>query len=149
MRKTVLFFGLIAVIVAFVRFFLKGILDCIGIPTIAGSMLASITVVLLIGTIVIFRNAGKDPNGKFLYAAGWLFILSAWGQILIISGILLTEWTNANTYFSGPWEAVKERFPTGRAHAIAHTEGFWILTAILMIVGSVTYSIARRNRVME
>ena len=149
MRKTVLSFGWIAVIVAIVRFFLKDILDSFGIPSIVGSMLASITLLLLIGTVVIFRNAGKDPNGTFLYAAGWLFLLSAWCQILIISGILLTEWTNANTYFAGPWEAVKERFPTGRAHAIAHTQGFWILTAILMIVGSVTYVIARRTRVLS
>jgi hypothetical protein len=114
MRKTVLAFGLIAVIVAIVRFFLKGILDSFGIPTIAGSMLASITLVLLIGTVVIFRNAGKDSNGKFLYAAGWLFVLSAWCQILIISGILLTEWTHANTYFTAGRPSRNGSLPGGR-----------------------------------
>lgn len=146
MRKTALSFAAAALVAGIVRFFLKMILDPIGVPAFLGSFLASITIVLLIGTIVMFRRAGKDPQGRFLHTAGWVFLLSAWCQVLIIGGILLTEWTDANTYFDGPWELIRERYPTAAAHAIAHTQGFWVLAVGLMIVGTITFAVARRRQ---
>ena len=146
MHRPVLTFGVIASIVAVVRFFLKGLLEPIGVPTYIGSFLASITIVLLIGTIVIFMRAGKDPDGRYLPAAGRCFLLSVWCQALIIGGILVTEWTQTNTYYSGPWEMIKEQFPTAHAHVIGHSQGFWVLTAVLLIIGGVTYAISRRSR---
>ncbi len=146
MKKTVQTFAVIALVVAVVRFFLKMILDPIGVPVFVGSLLASITIVLLIAAIVMFRQAGRDPAARYFPTAAWYFLLSAWCQILIIGGILLTERTHANTYYAGPWEMVKERFPTAAAHAIGHAEGFWVLTAVLLIVGAITYAISRRER---
>jgi hypothetical protein len=145
-RKTAFTFAAVALVAGIVRFFLRMILDPMGVPVFVGSFLASITIVLLIGTLVIFRRAGKDPQGRFLHAAGWFLLLSAWCQVLIVGGILLTGWTEATTYFAGPWDMVRERFPTPAAHAIAHAQGFWVLTAGLMIIGAVTYRIARRRR---
>lgn len=42
MKKTVATFGAIALAVAVVRFFLKAILDPLGVPTFVGSFLANL-----------------------------------------------------------------------------------------------------------
>ena len=146
MKKLFLTFAAIAFGAAVVRFFLKGLLDPLGIPPAVGTFLASITIVLFLGAGLIFRREGKDPAGRFLRGAGWASLLSAWCQILIIGGIFATEWLKADTYFSGPWQMVHERFPTAAQHAIGHTQGFFFLTALLLIIGGIVYKIAGRRR---
>ena len=145
MRQLFLKFAAVALVAAIVRFFLKGLLAPMGIPTVVGTFLASITIVLILGMGFIFSREGKYPAGRFMRAAGWVVLLSAWCQILIIGGILLTEWLHADTYYNGPWAIVQERFPNATAHVIGHTQGFFFLTALLLIIGGVVYTIARRK----
>ena len=126
MKKLVLTLGAIAFAAAVVRFFLKGLLEPVGVPVFVGSFLASITIVLLVGVGLIFRREGHDPNGRFFRGAGWAVLLSLWCQILIIGGILSTEWLHADTYFSGPWQLVHERFPDDIVAALRDGKGLRI-----------------------
>lgn len=52
-RKIVLTLAGIAAVVAVVRYFLKGWLDPLGVPTVVGSFLAGITIVLLAGLVLL------------------------------------------------------------------------------------------------
>ena len=148
MKRLVAILAAIALAAAVVRFFLKGLLAPIGVPTVIGTFLASITIVLLVGTVLIFRREARDSDGRFIRGAGWTVLLSAWCQALIIGGILLTEAFHADTYYNGPWAMVQERFPTVTAHVIGHTQGFFFLTAILLIIGGIVYAIVRRKRIV-
>lgn len=51
-RKIVLTLAGIAAVVAVVRYFLKGWLQPLGVATVVGSLLASITIVLLVGLVL-------------------------------------------------------------------------------------------------
>lgn len=146
MKKKILTFAGLAFAAAIVRFFLKGILDPLGVPTLIGSLLASITIVLVIATGYIFDAEGRCPNGRYLHAAGWFVLLAVWCQILIIGGILASEQFHATTYYQGPWEMIHERFPTAVEHAMGHVGGFFVLTALLLMIGGVVYWNAQRRQ---
>ena len=146
MKKLFLTIAAVALVVAIVRFFLKAVVAPLGMPTVVASFLASITIVLVLGVGFIFYREANNPDGRFMRGAGWAALLSAWCQILIIGGILLTESLHVDTYFAGPWEMIQERFPNATAHVIGHTQGFFVLTALLLGIGGVVYSIARRKR---
>lgn len=136
----------IAAIVAVVRYFLKGLLAPIGVPTFIGSFLASITIVALVGLVLIFLREGRASDGSYVRGGLWFVALAVWCEALVISGILLTERTGANTYYQGPWAMVEEMFPTPAAHAIGHSQGFFVRLAINLIIGAIIYALAKRRR---
>jgi hypothetical protein len=144
--KTVLLLGGVAVPVAVVRYFAKGWLEPAGIPTVVGSFVASLTVVLLVGLAILFWREGRAESGRYLRAAATYGLLAAWCEVLVIAGILATQASGATTYYSGPWEAVDRAFPTAHQHAIGHTQGFIPRLAIALVLGSVVYAWGRRGR---
>lgn len=145
-RRFVVTLAVIATIVAIVRYFLKGLLEPLGVPTAVGSFLASITIVLLVGLVLIFLKEGRRSDGRYVRAAAWFVALAVWCEALVIAGILLTERTGASTYYQGPWEMVEAMFPTPSAHAIGHSQGFFVRLALNLIVGAIIYALAKRRR---
>ena len=145
-RKIVFTLAGIAAIVAVIRYFLKGWLEPLGVPTAVGSFLASITIVLLVGLVLLFLREGRSSQGRYLRAALWFVALAVWCEALVIAGILLTERTGARTYYQGPWEMVEHMFPTPAAHAIGHTQGFFVRLAANLIIGAIIYTVAKRRR---
>ena len=144
--KTVLILAGAAGIAAILRYFMKGWLGPLGVPTFLGSLLASITLILLIGLVLLFVKEGREPDGRYFIVAGWFVALAVWCELLVITGILVTERTGADTYYQGPWEAVRERFTTPSAHAIGHSQGFFVRTAIALLLGAAIYAVARKGR---
>lgn len=136
----------IAAVVAVIRYFLKGLLEPLGVPTVVGSFLASITLVLLVGLVLIFLREGRSSNGSYARAAAWFAALAAWCEVLVIAGILITERTGASTYYQGPWEMVEKMFPNPAAHAIGHSQGFFARLAINLIIGGIIYAVTKRRR---
>ena len=136
----------IATIVAVIRYFIKGWLAPLGAPAIVGSFLASITIVLIVAMVLFFLREGRRADGRYLVSAAWFAGLVIWCQALIIAGILLTERTGKDTYYSGPWEMVHERFPTPTAHAIGHAQGMVFMVLIGLVVGAIVYALAKRGR---
>jgi hypothetical protein len=147
--KTVLILTGAAGVVAVLRYFMKGWVDPLGVPAFLGSLLASITLVLLIGLVLLFVREGRESEGRYFVVAGWFVALAVWCELLVITGILVTERTGAETYYQGPWEAVRERFTTPSAHAIGHSQGFFVRTAIALLLGAVIYWLAKRRRTSQ
>jgi len=136
----------IAAVVAVLRFFLKGVLTPLGVPVVVGSFLVSITIVLIVTLVLIFVREGRKANGRFLVAAAWFSAFAVWYQLLVIAGILLTEWTKADTYFTGPWEMAHKMYPTARAHAMGHAGGIIIMIIMGVVLGAIIYALAKRGR---
>ncbi|MEK6300610.1 MAG: hypothetical protein AABO41_07810 [Acidobacteriota bacterium] len=136
----------IAAIVAVIRYFLKGLLAPLGVPTVVGSFLASITIVVLVGLVLIFLREGRSSNGSYVRAGVWFVALAVWCEVLVIAGILLTERTGASTYYQGPWEMVEKMFPNPAAHAIGHSQGFFVRLALNLIIGAIIYALTKRRR---
>src|SRR5262249_18063188 len=111
-----------------------------------GSLLVSVTVVL-IGMGIIFFRVGLQSEGRFVRAAGWFVLLAVWCELLVIGGILLTERLHLHSFFTGPFQSVQRKFSTATAHAIGHAEGFWFRTPFLVGIGGIIYSVAKRKRV--
>jgi len=147
--KTVLILAGAAGIAAVLRYFMKGWLDPLGIPTFLGSLLASVTIILLIGLVVLFVKEGRESDGRYFRVAGWFLALAVWCELLVIAGILVTERTGADTYYQGPWEMVRERFTTPSAHAIGHSQGFFVRTAIALLLGAAIYGVVKKRRTRQ
>lgn len=145
-RRIVFTLAGIAVVVAVIRYFLKSWLAPLGVPTVVGSFLASITIVVLAGLVLIFLREGRSSNGSYVRAAAWFAALAAWCEVLVISGILITERTGASTYYQGPWEMVEKMFPNPAAHAIGHSQGFFVRLALNLIIGGIIYALTKRRR---
>ena len=146
MNRTVLILGGFAAAAAIGRLFTRSVFEPIGLPTFLGSVLVSVSVVLLIGLGVLFYREGRNPNGRYLNAAGRFAILAAWCELLVIGGILMSEHLHLHSYYTGPFETVERMFPKPAAHAIGHAQGFWIRTPFLLIVGAIVYTASRRKR---
>ncbi|HZS45908.1 MAG TPA: hypothetical protein VFC63_12460 [Blastocatellia bacterium] len=136
----------IAAVVATLRYFMRGWVTPLHIPTAVGSMIASVTVVLVIGLFILFIREGRNTKGRYVRAASYFFVFGVWCEALVIAGILITERTGAQTYYDGPWEMVHHMFSSPTAHAIGHTQGFFVRTAIWLILGAILYVIAKRRR---
>lgn len=139
MTRKLLLFCAIAVPVAAIRFFLKGWLDPLGIPPAVGSMLASLWVLEFVALMAFFRG-----EARWLTAASAWLVLAAWCELLVVSGIHLTERSGWNTYYSGPWPSVHERFPTAEAHVRGHLQGFLVRAALGLLFGTVIWRFRRR-----
>ncbi|HUI43257.1 MAG TPA: hypothetical protein VL523_14940 [Terriglobia bacterium] len=136
--------ALIMLAVGVVRWFMKGWVDELGIPEMAGSLLVSITIVLLVGLVMIFAREGRAPNARYWQAAGWWVALAAWSQILVISGILLAARTGASTYYSEMVAAHRELPPV--RHALSHGAAFIFLAGVGLLLGWPIYWVAKRGR---
>jgi hypothetical protein len=143
--RTFLVLAIVALVAAVLRYFLKGWLEPVGIPTVVGSFLASVTVVLLVGLVLLFSREGSSAQGHYFRAAGWFFALALWCELLVIGGILITERTGASTYYQGPWEAVHRAFPTAAEHAIGHAQGFLFRTPLGLLLGLAVYALSKRR----
>ncbi len=129
------------------RYFLKSVLNPVGVPVLVGSMLSSMTIVLIIVTILLFAKVGRNADGGYWTAAGWFAGLAIWYQLLVVGGILLTERTGADTYYTGPWESMHARFSSPAAHAVSHVfPGMPLMIIMGWVVGAVVFFIARRSR---
>jgi hypothetical protein len=141
--KTVIVVGMVAIVAGVLRYFMKGWLANFGISFILGSFVASVTVVLLVGAVLLFWRSGGHRGGSYLRAAAWYIGLAAWCECVVIAGILVTEWRHSDTYYRGPWPAVEQRFPSGLAHAMGHIQGFLPRTALGLLVGALVFWVAR------
>src|SRR5262245_19216299 len=128
MNRTVLFIGGIAAVAAVLRLFTRNIFEPMGVSTFVGSLLVSVTVVLLIGMGLIFFRVGLQSEGRFVRAAGWFVLLALWCELLVIR------------------RSSSNRTPSP-AYAIGHAKGFWFRTPFLVGVGGIIYSVAKRKRV--
>lgn len=140
MTRKLLLFAALAVTVAVIRFFLKEWLDALGIPPGVGSMLASLWVLEFVALIAFFRG-----DTRWLTAASAWLVLAAWCELLVVSGIHLTERTGWDTYYSGPWPSVHERFRTAEAHVRAHLQGFLVRAPLGLLFGTIIWRIRRRT----
>lgn len=144
--KIVLWLGGVALALAVLRYFTKGWLEPLGVPVALGSLVASVTVILLFAVWTLFSREGRLPGGRYLRAATKYAALAAWCEILVIAGILLTERSGADTYYRGPWEKVMETFPAPAAHAVGHTQGFLVRLAFGLLLGAAVYALVKRTR---
>lgn len=143
--RTVAVLAGVAALAAVLRYFMRGWVEPLGVPTVVGSLLASVTVVLLAAVVLIFGRAGRHGRGYGRAALAYVG-LAAWCEVLVIAGILISERTGARTYYQGPWPAVVEAFPTPAAHALGHAQGFLPRTAIALALGGIAYAVGRRRR---
>jgi hypothetical protein len=132
---------------AVVRWFMKGWVDSLGLPELVGSLICSITLTLLVGLVIIFAREGRAPAGGYWRAGAWWVALTAWSQILVISGILLAARTGASTYYSEMVVAHRELPPV--QHAISHSVAFVFLSAIGLLLGWLVYWVAKKGRRSE
>src|SRR5262249_49853962 len=146
MNRTVWIFGGLGAAAAIGRLFSRSLFEPLGIPTLLGSLLISVSVVLLIGLCVVFFREGRNPTGRYLNAAWRFALLAAWCELLVIGGILITEHLRLRSYYTGPFEAVQHMFPSAAAHAMGHARGFWFRTPLLLAVGAIVYRISKRKR---
>lgn len=144
--KTATTFAVIALLVGVLRYFAKDWTVSLGLRPITGSFIASVTIVLIAGTVWLFSDQARRLTGSYARAALWYLGLAAWCECVVVAGILVTGWRRADTYYRGPWHTVEERFPTALAHAMGHFQGFLPRTAIGLFLGTFVYWAVRRAR---
>ncbi len=141
--RTALWLALAAIPVAALRYFMKGWLDPWGVGPAAGSFFASLTVLLLFGVWWIFGDEARVPEPRFARAAGAFTLVALWCEALVVTGILVTEAAHADTYYSGPWEAVRHTFDSPAQHALAHSLGFPVRLALGLALGAGVFRLRR------
>lgn len=144
--RTVSILALIALVVAVLRYFMKGWVEPLGVSERAGSLIASITVVLLVSLIIIFAREGRATEGRYLYAAAWFVLLTAWCEILVIAGILITARTGAVTYYQETMARPGSAPPLPTTHALSHAVAFFPLAIIGSALGGIVYWVAKTGR---
>jgi len=146
LTRTMLAAAAVAVLVATLRLFLRDWLAPLGVPNWAGSLLASLWVVLGVTAFLAFGRAGRSPDLGYRDAAWRFALLAAFCELLVVAGILLSGALDLDGYYTGPFAAVKERFPTAAEHALAHVPGFFVRLMLWLAIGGVVYRLARRRR---
>ena len=139
-----LILALVMFVVAVLRWFMKGWVDSMGISEMIGSLLVSITIVLLVGLVVIFAREGRALGGRYWNAAGWWIALAVWSQVLVISGILLAARTGASTYYSEMVAQHRDLPPV--QHAISHGVALVAIAAVGLLLGWPVYWASKRGR---
>ena len=79
---TLLILGAVATLVAIVRYFMEGWVEPLGLPPAAGSLFASVTIVLAAGLVIIFVREGR-MGGAYVRAAAWFAALAVWCEMLV------------------------------------------------------------------
>lgn len=141
--RTALWLALAAIPVAALRYFMKGWLDPWDVGPAAGSFFASLTVLLLFGVWWIFGDEARVPEPRFARAAGAFALVAVWCEALVVTGILVTEAAHADTYYAGPWEAVRHTFDSPAQHAFAHALGFPMRLALGLALGAGVFRLRR------
>ncbi len=114
-------------------------------PERAGSLITSITVVLLVSLVIIFAQEGRAAEGRYLYAT-WFVPLTAWCEILVIAGIVITARTGAVTYYQETMGRAGCSPPPATKHALSHAVAFFPLAAIGLALGGLVYWVAKLGR---
>ena len=144
--RLTLVLAVIAAVIAALRIFMKGWLDPLGVPIWLGSLVASTWVLLGVALLLMFVRSGQHPQGRYLRTAFHFVPLAAWCETLVIGGILLTDKLGWDTYYCGPFDSVRDNFPTAAEHAIGHTQGFVVRAVLWCILAGIVYAVARRKR---
>ncbi len=131
-------------VVGILRYFMKGWVDALGVPEIIGSLIVSLNIVLLVSLVIFFAREGRDPDGRYVQAAGWYVALAAWCTILIVAGILITARTGTPTYYEEMVFAHRS-LPVVR-HAISHAVAFVFVAVVGLLLGWPVYWVAKRSR---
>ena len=139
-----LILAVVMFVVAVLRWFMKGWVDSRGISEMVGSLLSSITIVLLVGLVLIFAREGRAPGGRYWNAGGWWIALAVWSQVLVISGILLAARTGASTYYSEM--VAQHRDLPAIQHALSHGVALVFLVVVGLLLGWPVYWASKRGR---
>lgn len=131
-------------VVAVLRWFMKGWMESLHVSDTTGSLLMSVTIVLLIGLVILFAREGRFGEGRYWNAGGWWIALAVWEQVLVISGILLAARTGASTYYSEMIAAHRELPPV--RHAISHGVALIFVAGVGLLLGWAVYAVAKRGR---
>ena len=142
--RVFLILATVALVVAVLRYYLKGLLQPMGVSDFAGSFLASVTLVTLVGLVIIFAREGRAPGGTFLAAAAWFAAFALWCQALIIAGILIAARTGTPTYYDEMMGKHMSLPPL--THAFQHGIAAVIVAIVGTIVGAPIYFLAKRGR---
>jgi hypothetical protein len=134
----------VALVVAVLRYFMKGWLQPLGVSDFAGSFVASITIVTLVGLVIICAREGHAAGGAYLRAAAWFAALALWCQGLVISGILIAAKTGTPTYYDEMMGKHMSLPPL--THAFQHGIAAVIVAIIGMVLGAPVYFVAKRTR---
>lgn len=136
--------ALVTLVVALLRWFMKGWMESLHVSDTIGSLLMSLTVVLLVGLVILFAREGRFAEGRYWNAAGWWIALAVWEQILVIAGILLAGRTGASTYYSEMIAAHRD-LPAVQ-HAVSHAIALAVLIPIGLLLGWPVYWVTKRGR---
>lgn len=142
--RTFLILAAVAVVVAVLRYYMKGWVQPLGVTDFAGSFIASITIFTLVGLVIIFASNGRAAGGCYWRAAAWFAAFAFWCQALIISGILIAAKTGTPTYYDEMMGKHMNLPPL--THAFQHGIAAVVVAIIGMILGVPVYFIAKRWR---
>jgi hypothetical protein len=134
----------ITAVVAILRFFMKGWVQPLGISDKAGSFIASITFVTLIGLVVLFIREGRAAAGSYWRGVGSFAVLAIWSQLIIFAGILIAARTGVPTYYDEMLGNHLTMPPV--QHGISHLIVAVPEVIVGAIVGGIIYWLARRGR---
>jgi hypothetical protein len=136
--------AVVTLVVAVLRYFMKGWVQPLGVSDTVGSFFASVTIVMLIGLVILFIREGRAPDGSYWRGAIWFAALAVWTQSLVIAGIILTARTGKATYYEEIVGSHRTLAPL--PHAISHLLAGVIVAVLGGILGLPFYFIARRGR---
>lgn len=147
MSKNLRLFSVLAALALFeavLRYYMKRLVQPLGVSDFAGSFFASVTFVLLVGLALFFMSEGRARQGRYLIAVVWFAALDVWCQALIVSGILITARTGAATYYEEMLGSHKTLAAV--PHAISHLIATLPVLVVGMILGLPIYWLAKRGR---
>jgi hypothetical protein len=131
------------VVVAFLRYFMKGWVQPLGVSDKAGSFIASITLVVLVGLVILFVREGRAAEGSYWRAVGCFAVLAIWSQVLIVAGILIVARTGAATYYDEMMGRHLGMPPVN--HAISHLIVAVPEAIVGSLLGGLIYWLAKRG----
>jgi hypothetical protein len=123
---------------------MKGWVQPLGVSDVAGSFIASITIVVLIALVVFYFREGRAAEGSYWHAAAWFAAFAVWSQALIITGIFITARTGAATYYEEMMGNHLKMPPV--QHMLAHSVAAVVLAIAGMVLGAPIYFLAKRGR---
>ena len=142
--RTFLILAAVALVVAVLRYYMKGWLQPMGVSDFAGSFIASITLVTLVGLVIIFASGGRAAGGSYWPAAAWFAAFAFWCQGLIIAGILIAAQTGTPTYYDEMMGKHLGLPPV--THAFQHGIAAVVVAIVGMILGVPVYFVAKHWR---
>lgn len=142
--RVFLILAAVALVVAVLRYYMKSLLQPIGVSDVVGSFVASLTVLTLVGLVIIFVIEGRAAGGSYWRAAGWFGAFAFWCQGLVIAGILLAARTVRPTYYDEMMGKHMSLPPL--THAFQHGIAAVIVAIFGMMIGTPVYLVAKGGR---